>query len=123
MPVHVEGLTELRRTLREAGIDVSQLKDANRAAANVVVGPARIAAPKLTGRLAASVRVGATQKAGIVRAGRASIPYAGAIHWGWPARGIAAQPFLSDTARATEPEWLREYTEHVDDVLDQIRGL
>lgn len=121
--VRVDGLDRLRTTLRRAGHDVSQFKEANRAAANVVAGAARPVAPKRTGRLAATVRTGATQKAGVVRAGRAKVPYAGPIHWGWPARGIEAQPFLSDTARRTEPEWGEVYDRHVDDILNSIRGI
>lgn len=121
--VQVDGIDQLRRTLRRAGHDVSQFKRANKAAADVVAGAARPVAPKRTGRLAASVRAGATQKAGVVRAGKKNVPYAGPIHWGWPARGIAAQPFLAATVRSSEPEWIEVYNAHIDDIIDSIRGI
>lgn len=124
MTVHVDGVDRLKRTLRKAGHDVSQFKEANRAAASVVSGAATGTAPKgRTGKLAASVRAGATQKAGVVRAGRKSVPYAGPIHWGWPRRNITAQPFLSASARATESEWMAVYNKHIEDILDDIKGL
>lgn len=124
MTVHIDGLDRLKRTLRKAGHDVSQFKEANRAAASVVSAAATGTAPKgATGKLAASVRPGATQKAGVVRAGRKSVPYAGPIHWGWPARRIRPQPFLSASARVTEPEWMAVYNKHIDDILDHIKGL
>ncbi|GAA0898703.1 hypothetical protein GCM10009551_107070 [Nocardiopsis tropica] len=69
------------------------------------------------------MRTGATQRAGVVRAGRASVPYAGPIHWGWEARGIRAQPFLSDAARSSEAAWLQVYDAHIDRIIDNIRGV
>jgi hypothetical protein len=120
--VKVEGLATLVRTMRKAGEDLADLKDANARAAAIVVGRASATAPRRSGRLAASVR--GTRAAGRARvqAGRASVPYAGPIHFGWPARRIAAQPFLSDAARATEPQWLPTYVKDVQAALDKVRG-
>ena len=50
------------------------------------------------------------------------LPYAGPIHWGWPARGICAQPFMTDAAADTEPSWTRTYRAEVDRILDRIEG-
>ena len=94
----------------------------NRRAASVVAAAAGPAAPKLTGLLSASVRPGATQRAGIVRAGKKAIPYAGPIHWGWPARGIRAQPFISDAAVATEESWVPLYEKHMRDIIKEVKG-
>jgi hypothetical protein len=118
----VEGAAQLRRTLKKAGVDMKQLAAANREAAQTVAAAARPTTPVRLGNLAKSVRAGATQKAGIVRAGRGSLPYAGPIHWGWPARGIKPHPWIADAAKATEPQWVSDYIEHVDRVLDQVRG-
>ena len=38
------------------------------------------------GALKASVRAGASSRAGVVRAGKKLVPYAGPIHYGWPSR-------------------------------------
>jgi len=57
-----------------------------------------------------------------VQAGRASVPYAGPIHWGWPARNIEPQPFLTDAAVATEPRWTAQYLEDVEAALAKVKG-
>lgn len=121
--IEVFGDRRFVATMRAAGVDVKQLKDAHRAAASIAAGAAATAAPKRTGRLAGTVRVGATQRAGIVRAGRKSVPYANPIHWGWPARGIKANPWMSRAAQASEPAWLRVYMDHVEDIIDRVEGI
>jgi hypothetical protein len=120
--VEVEGAARLRRTLRAAGSDLEDLKAAHRSASQIVADAAADAAPVRSGLLRDTVRASGTKTAGIVRAGFARVPYAGPIHWGWPARGIRANPFISDAARATEGRWLGEYQSHVDALLADIRG-
>ena len=120
--VRVIGGRQLRRTLRQAGIDLRELKAINAQAAGVVAQAGRGSAPSRSGRLAASIRPGATQKAGVVRAGRASLPYAGVIHWGWPKRNITAQPFLTDAAAATEGRWSDLYWRELQRVIDSVEG-
>lgn len=120
--VRVEGLNRLRSTMRKASLDMTQLRDLNRGAASRVAGVARGTAPRRSGRLAASVRASASQRAGTVRAGRKSIPYAGVIHWGWPKRNIKAQPWLVDAAKASEPAWIEDYLRGVEKMLDQVEG-
>ena len=58
-----------------------------------------------------------------VSVGRATVPYAGAIHWGWPARNISAQPFLTDAAKATEPTWTRQYLSDIQKIVDKVKGV
>lgn len=123
MPVRVEGAATLRRTLRRAGVNTRDLRAANRAAGRIVATAARGAAPRKTGRLARTVRpAGSTATRAVVTAGRTNVPYAGPIHWGWPARHITAQPWLSDTARATEPRWITEYQDHMRRLIESVRG-
>lgn len=124
----IEGGRNLRRTLRQAGSDLQELKDANARAAGIVSGKAQGWAPARTGRLKSSVRSSGTKTAGIVRAGnnrksKSGVPYAGPIHWGWRARGIKANPFLSYSAQATEPTWVRLYENLVNKALDKIKGV
>lgn len=124
----IEGGRNLRRTLRQAGSDLQELKDANARAAGIVSGKAQSWAPARTGRLRATVRSSGTKTAGIVRAGnnrksKSGVPYAGPIHWGWRARGIKANPFLSYSAQATEPTWVRLYENLVNKALEQIKGI
>lgn len=120
--VRVEGLRELRRELRQAGDDLSDLKDANAKVARLVADKAAALAPRRSGALAASVRGNRAAGKAQVAAGGARVPYAGPIHWGWPARGIEARPFVSDAAQQTEAQWLDIYTHDVQRVLDRVRG-
>lgn len=131
--VRVEGADTLRRTLKQSGLDLKQLKDANRAAAGsilpIAIGLAPVGKPPpphwnvpAPGRLKASLRVGATQRAGMIRAGKKSVPYAPVIHWGWPARNIAPHPWIMRAAQDNEAVWTAVYMQHVDKILDQIKG-
>lgn len=121
--VRIDGAKKMRRELRRAEVDMSDLSKPYREAAATVKTAAVPAAPKRSGRLARTVRSSGTRTAGIIRAGSNSVPYAGAIHWGWPARRIEAQPWLSEAAQRTEPAWLPRFIDHMNDVLDKIKGL
>lgn len=121
--IRIEGAARLRRTLKAAGDDLSDLREANQAAVGIVTSAGRARTPRRTGRLASSVRGSATARIATVRAGGAAVPYAGPIHWGWPARGIAAQPFLSEAARETEPRWIGLYEAAVETAINKVEGI
>jgi hypothetical protein len=114
---NVVGATELRRAVHDIsdGLD-HDMTPVNRAMANIWLPAARSAAPMATGALASSLTVG-------VAADRATIgsdlPYAGPIHWGWPARAIDPNTFLVDSARATEDRWTDAYSNGVQDLIDR----
>lgn len=120
--VEVEGLKELRRTLKKAGGDVNDLKLANRHAAESIKPIAAGLAPKVSGRLVGTLRVGATQKAGLLRSGRKLVPYAGPIHWGWPARGIRPHPYMTAAATNNEHIWMKAYLDEVDRAIKKVKG-
>lgn len=120
--VQVEGARQLRRTLREAGDDLEDLKAANQQAADIAASAARMEAPRRTGALASDIRASGTKTAGIIRAGRKRLPYAGVIHWGWPAHGIEPQPYLSEGAQNTEPIWVPLYEQMMEDALKKVKG-
>jgi hypothetical protein len=124
----VNGSSTLARTLRKAGVDIKELKPVNREAAEIAATEAREAAPVVSGRLRNSIRVGATNRAGVIRAGNnrstsSGVPYAGPYHWGWPSRGIAAHPFIATAARQTEPRWRALYERFTNRVLNKVKGL
>lgn len=116
--LQVEGARELRRALKAAGVGIQDLKDANRQVADVVLAAAD--PPHRTGRLAGSERAAGTQAAAIVRAGGARTPYAGPIHWGWPARNIVANPWITRAAESTEARWMAEYQQHIDTIIRAV---
>ena len=120
--VKVEGARELRRALKKAENDVERqaLKQAHRDAAEVVARRAAQIAPEVSGLLAGNIRASGTQTKGIVRAGSKKVPYAGPIHFGWPARNIGPQPFLYEAADDRVDEVLGLYLERIEGILDRI---
>lgn len=120
--VEVVGARRLRSTLRKAGKDLTVMKEANAAAARIVLDDARRRVPTRTGTLKSTLRSTGTLTSGIVRAGFQRVPYAGPIHWGWPARSIKPTPFMSDAAAATQNAWLAAYEKGIDKALSQIKG-
>jgi hypothetical protein len=125
--VRVDGGPRLRRTLRQAGADMVDLKDANARIAAMVAALARSMAPvgvgtRAPGSLRASIRGNRAMARARVSAGGARVPYAGPVHWGWPARGIRPRPFLRDAARALEPTIIASYTRNLDTICDSVKG-
>lgn len=119
--VRVEGAAELRKFLRKLPPDLR--KDLARIHKNVakpVAEMAEVIVPRRSGRLRSTIRTGGTQRAGRVVAGRASVPYAGPIHWGWPARNIKAQPFLVIALEARQLQVMTEYMTQVDHLMDRV---
>lgn len=120
--VEIDGARQLRRTLKAAGDDLDDLKQANQQAAEIAAGGARRRAPVLTGALVGDIRASGTKTAGVIRAGRKRLAYAGPIHWGWPARGITATPYLTEGAQQTESVWVPLYEHELDKALSKVKG-
>lgn len=120
--VVVDGLRPLRRALRALALDVDDLKAANQAVSTLVANAAAARAPRRSGRLAASVRGSRALSRATVRAGGAALPYAGPVHYGWPAHGIEPNPFVVDAAQDTETVWLAAYEIEIARAVDRIGG-
>lgn len=121
--LYVVGQKRFVQTMRKAGADMKELKEVNQRAADIAKPEAVARAPRgKTGKLAGSIRVGATQKAGIIRAGRKTVPYAGPINYGWPARHIKPRTFVNDAVAGTEAQWAKEYEQFVKKTMNQIKG-
>jgi hypothetical protein len=120
----LQGARQLRKGLRAAGDNLTDLKIVHGQAAGIAAGRARQLAPKRTARLAGTIRASGTKTAGIVRVGNNSkVKYAGPIHWGWPARHIKPNPFASTGATESQPAWLPMYSRYIDAALDKIKGI
>jgi hypothetical protein len=117
--VRVEGARELRKALKSVEGGLADLKATHNKIAQVVVPAGKSGVPRRTGRLADSIRGTGTKTASIVRAGGARVPYANPIHWGWPARNIKGQPFLSDAGKETEPVWTEIYAHDTQALIDR----
>lgn len=115
----LEGVDVLQRTMKKAGLEITELTDAHARASEIVAAAARSTAPRRTGALASSIKSSKAKRTALVNV---TSRYAKPIHWGWPARNIEAQPWVSEAAQATEPQWLPLYEAAVQDALDQVRG-
>lgn len=120
--VAVEGLDNLLRTMRRMSADLSDMKDANATVSAFVAGAAASRAPRRSGQLAGTVRGTRQLRRARISAGRASVPYAGPIHWGWPAHHIRANPFVTEAAQSTETAWVAIYARAVQDAVDKVKG-
>lgn len=117
--VTVEGLPALRRRLRRIEGGLQELKAVNKATADYIAAAARPGVPHRTGRLAGTMRTSGTNRAGVIRAGTARVPYAAVIHYGWPARNIAPRPWVITAALRTEPAWTARYQERINDLVER----
>jgi hypothetical protein len=115
--ITVEGAKQLQRALRQVEGGMADLKVAHAEAAKIVERQAEAIAPRRSGRLAASVRSSGQARQGIVRAGKAVVPYAGVIHFGWAARNIAPQPYLYNALDARRGEVIATYNGHVNKLI------
>lgn len=119
----VVGQKRFVQTMRKAGADMDELKEINRRAAQTALPAVRNLAPRgETGKLAGSLRVGATKRAGVIRAGRKAVPYAGPINYGWPARRIKPRLFVNNGVASTEAQWTQIYQAFIDKTFEQVKG-
>lgn len=113
---YVTGLRELVRNLEKIGADASDMKEVFTAIGTMVMADAARLAPRKTGRLAASIKPTKTKNKAAIRAGSARVPYAGAINYGWPARGIKPRKFMQIAIDSNEAKAI----EMMDDGLGRI---
>jgi hypothetical protein len=114
--IEVEGYREMKKLIRKIGDEDlrEMLKQANYEAAKIVADEAQKEAPKVSGRLAASIRPNRAVGYGAVRAGSAArVPYAGPINYGWPARGIKANDFMQRAVKNKLGEARKHYTKQI----------
>jgi hypothetical protein len=122
MDVDEGDLRQLRKRLKELGAR-DALKDVGVEAAQPALEQAQAWAPRRTGRLQGNLRVGRTVSGPTIAVGnRSSVPYAGVVHFGWPARGIEPQPFLYDAADARAAQVAEKYAEGLEALIRE-KGL
>jgi hypothetical protein len=124
--VRVEGLNRFVRTMRQAGADMTDLKETNKAVADFVL-PYALALTPIDdidgGDLLATGRSSGTPREAIIRFGNKSVPYAGVTHYGYPSSGAkhqAANPWLAEAAKLTEPQWVEMYWAAVERTINSV---
>jgi len=118
--IRVQGLNDLVKTMRKAGIDMSDLKEANKAAGTIVATRGKSVAPRLTGKLAASIRPSKTARKAVVRAGGSTLRYAKFQEFG--SSKNTAKHYLYGSAEYTQPEWLPQYELEMSRIIARIKG-
>lgn len=99
----VQGLSQVVRALQQMGAEVDDLKAAFSKIAERGAEAAAAAAPRKSGRLASDIRGNRAKSKAVVTAGRASVPYAGPINYGWPSRGIEPAGFMQKADQQMQP--------------------
>jgi hypothetical protein len=114
----VEGLNAVVRGLQDLGAEVDDLKDAFASIADEGAQRAAQHAPERSGRLAGDIRGNRAKSKAVVAAGRSSVPYAGAINYGWPACGIEPSGFMQKADEEMQPVAIQRLE---DEINNQIR--
>lgn len=104
---------EFARDMERVADRLRDLSEPTRRAVAAIAERAVQLVPRRTGRLASRIQP---------RESRVEVdsPYGGVIHNGWPARNIAAQPFLSRAVDQTD--WGKPYVEHIEDAVEAVSG-
>lgn len=118
----MEGLTQVVQALLAMGLEVDDLKEAFSSIADQGARLAAQYAPHRTGRLASDIRGNRAKSKAVVTAGRASVPYAGPINYGWAARGIEPSGFMQKADQALQPYSLRRLEDEINAQI-QKKGL
>lgn len=119
MTVEVKGARQLAATTSKAARDLEDMSDPGQRSAAQLLASARSKAPRVTGRLANATEADVTPVQVELTNG---LEYAGVIHYGWPAHGIDAQPFLTDALEEQQQRIEDLYQHQVERELHQIKG-
>jgi hypothetical protein len=117
--VRVEGLNELVRNLKKAGVEVSDLKAVFAEIASDAASMAAQFAPAKTGRLKGAIRGSKAVNKAVVRAGGARVPYAGAINYGWKKRNIKPSYFMQKVDGSIAPVALSKLDAGISRIIEK----
>ena len=115
-----EGFNKTVRALNRAGAETQDMKDLMHSLGSLVVKTARPLTPHKTGRLSGSIRAGRGKTKAVVTAGRKSIPYAGVIHYGWPAHHIKPSMFLVKALEVKNEEIVRNLIKGIGEICTKL---
>ncbi len=116
--LEIEGLRDVQKAMRNFSDDSrNDMKETHRKAGQIVVDGAARYVPVRTGALLASLRSAPTQRQGRVRVGSAAVPYAGPIHFGWPARSIKPNPFIYEVLDNRRQEVYAIYADRISQLI------
>jgi HK97 gp10 family phage protein len=130
--VKVQGLKSVTRALKAIGAPNEEIKKAGKEAGEIVSSEARGLTPVKTGKLRDSIRVSAkangavSVQAGNNRRGKAGVPYANPIHWGWfydkenfIRKNIMPNPFFSKALGYSREKVLKTYFDNMEKLIQR----
>jgi hypothetical protein len=116
--LQIEGLRDVQKAMRNFSDDSrNDMKETHRKAGQIVVDGAARLVPVRSGALLASLKSAPTQRQGRVRVGSAAVPYAGPIHFGWPARHIQPNPFIYEVLDGRRQEVYAIYAQRISELI------
>jgi len=118
--VRVQGLNALTRDLQKLGAEVDDLKDVFGEIAKEGAELASSFAPVRTGRLRDTLRGNRAKNKAVITAGRARVPYAGAINYGWPARNITGALFMQKADAELSPRAVDMLDAGIDRIIERL---
>ena len=116
--LEIDGLRQVQKAMRSFSDDSrNDMKETHRRAGQIVVDGAARYVPVRSGALLASLKSAPTQRQGRVRVGSAAVPYAGPIHFGWPARNIKPNPFIYEVLDGRRQEVYALYSQRISELI------
>lgn len=116
--ISVEGLREFVRDLEKLGVEVNDLKEVFGRISKRAEGVMQSKAPVRSGALRGSFRGNRAKNKAVVTAGnKRRVAYAGAINYGWRARGIRPANFVAATDAVMQTEALELLDEGINDLI------
>ena len=117
----VDGLNRAIRAATKAGADSENMRDLMHSIGEIVAGSGRALAPARSRKMIGSIRAGRGKTKAVVRTGFESkrLPYAGVIHYGWPAHHIKPNPFMLKAIEQTRGEVITRLETGLGEILDR----
>ena len=104
----ITGVRQVIRALEQIGLEAEDLKAAFSHIAAEGARAIQGFTPVKSGRLRGDVRGNRAKSKAVVAAGRAAVPYAGPINYGWAKRGIEPANFMQKGDALMAPRALQE---------------
>lgn len=111
--ITITGVKEVVDTLNKLGRDLESNIELNKELSTTLSQKASAMAPRLSGALASSVVGNPSAEKAQILAGSEAVPYAGVIEYGWPARNIQAQPYLTPAVNNNMGYIIEKYNDSI----------
>lgn len=118
--VQVDGLSRLIRDLERLGVEVSDLKEAMGRVATEVMPDYQRHVPRVTGALVGDFRAAKAKGRARLLVGRARVPYAGPVNYGWSARNIKPANFVAKGDAAAAPKASNSLEREISQLISQL---